>query len=28
MLVTLVQFGLGKDKELINKVHAFIEEHY
>ncbi|MGD7034572.1 type I restriction endonuclease subunit R [Methylotuvimicrobium buryatense] len=28
LLVTLAQFGLGKDKELFNKAYAYIEEHY
>jgi type I restriction enzyme, R subunit len=28
LLVTLAQFGLGKDKELFTKAYAYIEEHY
>ena len=28
LLVTLAQFGLGKDKELFNKAYGYIEEHY
>lgn len=28
LLVTLAQFGLGKDKELFEKAYAYIEEHY
>jgi type I restriction enzyme R subunit len=28
LLLTLSQFGLGKDKELFNKAYAYIEEHY
>jgi len=28
LLLTLNQFGLGKDKELFNKAYAYIEEHY
>ena len=28
LMVTLAQFGLGKDKELFNKAYAYIEEHY
>ena len=28
LLVTLAQFGLGKDKELFNKAYAYIEGHY
>lgn len=28
LLLTLAQFGLGKDKELFNKAYAYIEEHY
>lgn len=28
LLVTLAQFGLGKDKELFNKAFGYIEEHY
>lgn len=28
LLLTLNQFGLGKDKELFEKAYAYIEEHY
>ncbi|AFV84413.1 type I restriction endonuclease subunit R [Alteromonas mediterranea] len=28
LLVTLAQFGLGKDKELFNKAYGYIEEYY
>tara|TARA_R110001583_G_scaffold10719_2_gene49377 strand:- start:3547 stop:6609 length:3063 start_codon:yes stop_codon:yes gene_type:complete len=28
LLVTLAQFGLGKDKELFSKAYAYIEGHY
>ncbi|EOX4226937.1 DEAD/DEAH box helicase, partial [Vibrio cholerae] len=28
LLVTLAQFGLGKDKELFAKAYGYIEEHY
>ena len=28
LLLTLAQFGLGKDKELFNKAYGYIEEHY
>ncbi|KUM53399.1 type I restriction endonuclease subunit R [Rheinheimera sp. EpRS3] len=28
LLLTLAQFGLGKDKELFTKAYAYIEEHY
>jgi len=28
LLLTLNQFGLGKDKELFDKAYAYIEEHY
>lgn len=28
LLVTLAQFGLGKDKELFQKAYGYIEEHY
>ncbi|MCU7931379.1 MAG: HsdR family type I site-specific deoxyribonuclease [Candidatus Thiodiazotropha sp. (ex Codakia rugifera)] len=28
LVVTLAQFGLGKDKELFDKAYAYIEEHY
>jgi len=28
LLLTLAQFGLGKDKELFDKAYAYIEEHY
>lgn len=28
LIVTLSQFGLGKDKELFDKAYAYIEEHY
>ena len=28
LLLTLAQFGMGKDKELFNKAYAYIEEHY
>ena len=28
LLVTLAQFGLGKDKELFDKAYAYIEEYY
>ncbi|WP_286842397.1 type I restriction endonuclease subunit R [Idiomarina sp. UBA4206] len=28
LIVTLAQFGLGKDKELFNKAYAYIEGHY
>lgn len=28
LLLTLAQFGLGKDKELFNKAYAYIEKHY
>ena len=28
LLLTLAQFGLGKDKELFAKAYAYIEEHY
>lgn len=28
LLLTLAQFGLGKDKELFKKAYAYIEEHY
>ena len=28
LLVTLAQFGLGKDKELFDKAYGYIEEHY
>lgn len=28
LLVTLAQYGLGKDKELFKKSYAYIEEHY
>lgn len=28
LLVTLAQFGLGKDKELFSKAYGYIEEHY
>ncbi|WP_404361471.1 type I restriction endonuclease subunit R [Methylotuvimicrobium sp. KM1] len=28
LLLTLAQFGLGKDKELFSKAYGYIEEHY
>lgn len=28
LLLTLAQFGLGKDKELFAKAYGYIEEHY
>ena len=28
LMLTLAQFGLGKDKELFNKAYGYIEEHY
>ncbi|EFR2934674.1 hypothetical protein H0L08_004697, partial [Salmonella enterica] len=28
LLLTLAQFGLGKDKELFQKAYGYIEEHY
>ena len=28
LLITLAQFGLGKDKELFDKAYGYIEEHY
>lgn len=28
LVLTLAQFGLGKDTELFNKAYAYIEEHY
>jgi type I restriction enzyme R subunit len=28
LLLTLAQFGLGKDKELFNKAYGYVEEHY
>lgn len=28
LLLTLAQFGLGKDKDLFNKAYGYIEEHY
>jgi type I restriction enzyme R subunit len=28
LLLTLAQFGLGKDTELFNKVYDYIKEHY
>lgn len=28
LLLTLAQFGLGKDKDLFNKAYSYIEEHY
>ena len=28
LLLTLAQFGLGKDKELFDKAYGYIEEHY
>ena len=28
LMLTLVQFGLGKDKELFNKAYEYIKGHY